>query len=406
MLAFENAPANALKAGGYCMVVLLIAIYFSTALAIILTGVIAVLWFVSKQYTHLSELLKQYPVALWSLLLFACFIIATHYGDASRSDGIAMLKKYRELLFIPLFLPFLADERYRRWVWLSFITASIITVAGSQLMNMRLFCVNSQCLPYFKSYITHGIFIAFFAFFIAHKIFDSKGMIRAFYITVLLMCAYNLFFVGAGRTGQLIFIVLIPLFAVQRFSNKGLLLAILVMTIFLAGFIGFSDKASRIKEGFTSAKAHLQSASPQGEYSMGERFTFWKYSAKLIAKKPVFGHGTGNFTKAYQTISGEAANNPHNEFLLITVQLGAVGLLIYLGFLWSQYYYAKTLPEHDKWLAHGLLATLITSSLFNSPFLDHTEGHWFSMMIALCFSANFAKTDKSYFYKNPPILII
>ena len=95
MLAFENAPANALKAGGYCMVVLLIAIYFSTALAIILTGVIAVLWFVSKQYTHLSELLKQYPVALWSLLLFACFIIATHYGDASRSDGIAMLKKYR-----------------------------------------------------------------------------------------------------------------------------------------------------------------------------------------------------------------------------------------------------------------------------------------------------------------------
>lgn len=387
MISFENIPANILKTGGYCMVLLLIAIYFSTALAIILTGVIALLWFISKQYTYLPELLKKYPVARWSLLLFAIFIIATHYGDASRSEGMAMLKKYRELLFIPLFLPFLADERYRRWAWLSFITASIITVFSSQLMNMGLFCVNSQCLPYFKSYITHGIFIAFFAFFVAHKVFDSKGMIQAFYIAVLLMCAYNLFFVGAGRTGQLIFIVLMLLFALQRFSKKGLLLAVLVMTIFMGVFIGFSDKAARIKEGFISAKAHLQSESPQGEFSMGERFTFWKYSAKLIIKKPVFGYGTGNFTKAYQRISGQTANNPHNEFLLITVQLGAVGLLFYLAFLWSQYHYAKTLPEQDKWLAHGLLATLITSSLFNSPFLDHTEGHWFSFMIALCFAA-------------------
>jgi len=54
---------------------------------------------------------------------------------------------------------------------------------------------------------------------------------------------------------------------------------VLVMTILLASFIGFSDKAVRIKEGFTSAKAHLHADAAQGEYSMGERFTFWKYSA-------------------------------------------------------------------------------------------------------------------------------
>ncbi len=392
MITFETLQTNALKAGAYCIILLIIAIYFSTALAIMLTAVIAVLWLISKQYKGLAELLKQYPVARWSLLLFACFIIGTHYGDASRSDGIAMLKKYRELLFIPLFLPFLADEAYRRWAWIAFIASSIVTVFSSQLMAIGLFCVNLQCLPYFKSYITHGIFIAFFAFFVAHKVFDSKGMMQTLYAVLLLLCVYNLFFVAEGRTGQLIFIILMPLFAVQRFSKKGLLLAMLVMTIFMGAFIGFSDKASRIKEGFSSAKAHLQSSSPQGEFSMGERFTFWKYSAQLIGKKPVFGFGTGNFTNSYQRLSGKTTNNPHNEFLLITVQLGVVGLLFYLGFLWSQYHYAKNLPEHDKWLAHGLLATLITSSLFNSPFLDHTEGHWFSMMIALCFAASFAKT--------------
>jgi hypothetical protein len=38
-------------------------------------------------------------------------------------------------------------------------------------------------------------------------------------------------------------------------------------------------------------------------------------------------------------------------------------------------------------MAQGMLMTLVTTSLFNSPLLDHTEGHWFTTMIALCFAA-------------------
>lgn len=389
----DNLQTAALKIGSYCLVLWLFAIYFSTALAIIVSGILAVLWLISGQFFKLPQILKNYPVALWSLLLFACFIIGFSYGDAPHSDAIAMLKKYRELLFIPLLIPFLGDERYRRWAWGAFILASLMTVIGSQWMNVELFCVNTQCLPYFKSYITHGIVIAFFAFFVMHKVFDNRGYLQILYSAILLICVYNLFFVGAGRTGQLILLVLAVLFALQRFSKKGILLALLIMAIALAGFVGFSDKANRIKEGFATAQARLQNQSAQGEYSMGERFTFWKYSAQLIAEKPLLGQGTGNFTHAYQRVSGKIAHNPHNEFLLITAQLGAFGLVFYLGFLLSQYYYAKTLANPDKWLAQGILVTLIVSSLFNSPLLDHTEGHWFTAMIALCFAGRVAKTE-------------
>ncbi len=72
---------------------------------------------------------------------------------------------------------------------------------------------------------------------------------------------------------------------------------------------------------------------------------------------------------------------------MISVQLGLLGLLIYLGFLASQYYYAKKLPNKEKWLAQGVLLSLIVTSLFNSPLLDHAEGHWFASMIALCFAS-------------------
>ena len=394
MINYNNIQASALKAGGFCAVLLIPAIYFSTALAIVLSAIIALLWLISAQFIRLPSLLKDYPVALWSLLLFAYFIVGFSYGDATSSDAFMMLRKYRELVFIPLLIPFLSIERYRQWAWYAFIFASIISLVGSQLMAMKLFCLHSPaCLPYFKSYITHGIFIAFFGFFMAHKALDSRGYVKTLYIAIVLLCLYNIFFVSLGRTGQLIFLVLILLFAIQRFNKKGFLLSVLAIAIFLGVFINFSDKAIRIKQGVETAQVHLQDHPEQGELSMGERFTFWKYSAQLIAEKPLFGHGTGGYKKAYQRVANKNSENPHNEFFLISVQLGAGGLFFYLGFLASQYYYGKTLPNREKWLAQGLLATLIITSLFNSPLLDHTEGHWFTTLIALCFATRAIKTE-------------
>jgi O-antigen ligase len=91
---------------------------------------------------------------------------------------------------------------------------------------------------------------------------------------------------------------------------------------------------------------------------------------------------------------GPESANPHNEFFMIGVQLGSLGLTIYLGFLISQYYYAKKLQNENKWLAQGLLLSLIITSMFNSPLMDHNEGHWFATMIALCFASSQEKEKK------------
>ncbi|CAG1020916.1 hypothetical protein MTYM_00627 [Methylococcales bacterium] len=377
----------ALKIGGYGIVLWIAAIYFSTALAIMLSAILVLLWLISGEFKALPTLLKQYPVATWSLLLFACFLIGLIYTDASHSDAIGMVKKYRELLFIPLLLPFLQAQKYRDMAWWTIIIASLITVIGSQFMSMDLFCVNLQCLPYFKSYITHGILVSFFAFLLCHKLFDSHDVWRWLYLSALLLAVYNLFMVSEGRTGQLVFLILMLVFAVQRFNKKGLLLTLLILSVLFAGFLSFSDKAARIKQGFATLESRL-SGSTQGEYSMGERFTFWKNTVILIKEKPLLGQGTGNFTHAYLELTGKVAKNPHNEFLLITEQLGIIGLLIYLGFLFSQYRFSNHLENQDKWLMQGVFVSLTVTSLFNSPLLDHTEGHWFTTVLALCMAGN------------------
>ena len=388
-VAFEKMQVLTIKAGGIFTALLIVAIYFSTSLAIILSVLLGLLWLLSAQFMTLPALLKKNVVAVWSLLLFLCFIFGLCYSSATYSDAVSMLSKYRELIFIPVLTAFLSAERHRSWAWKAFVLASVLILLISYLMDIGILDLNRQGDPAFKSRITHGIFISFFAFFCAHKAYDGKGYAKL-YGVLFMLSAYNLFFIVGGRTGQLMAVSLMLLFSVQRFTKKALLLSVFVMAILLALFLNFSDKATRINEGFASTQAYLQAHPEMAEFSMGARFTFWKYSLKLIAEKPLLGHGTGSFAKEYERVAqGEPlmAKNPHNEFLMIGVQLGLLGLSVYLGFLASQYYLSRKLPDNDKWLAQGLLLTLIVTSLFNTPIMDHAEGHWFAAMIALCYAS-------------------
>jgi len=378
-------PSALLEYSSFIIVPFIVSIYFSTALSSILSVLIIVIWLLSGQFMALPGTLKKYPVAAWAMLVYVWLIIAASYGQASSEDVFYTLTKYIELFLIPLLIACFTLESQRGRAWNAMIAASVITLLGSYLMYFDLFGEAKQLDPSFKSRITHSILIAFFAFFCLHKLYRDKTY-RLVYSALFALSLHNLFFIVSGRTGQLIVVALIFLFALQRLDRKQLALTACALLVFLAGFISFSDKASRLHEGIANTQAYFQPVPEQTDSSMGLRYTFWQNSLKLIVEKPWFGQGTGGFIGAYQRIAGDApiTKNPHNEFLRITVELGLFGLLIYSGFLVSQFYYAGRLPDNEKYLAQGILVTLVISSLFNSPFLDHTEGHWFAVLIALC----------------------
>ena len=385
-----------LRYGPLLMAVFMIAIYVSTSASTIVSVLIGLLWFLSKQFNNLPSVLKNSSVSDWALLLYLCFIVGLLYGDAPRTEAFAMLRKYRELLYIPVLSCFFANEHYRHYAWKAFLIASVLTLITSYAMDFGIIDMLRHKTFTLKSRITHSIFIAFFMFYCAHKLFEKKNS-YLWWSLLLLIGIYNLFFVVEGRTGQLVFMALVPLFAIQRFNKKGLFYAISGLIILLALYFNFSDKSGRIHEGLANTQNYLQHKSEKTPSSMGLRYSFWENSLKLVTEKPLLGYGTGGFAKEYQRITGskmEDVLNPHNEFLLIAVQFGLLGIFTYCGFLFSQYYSAKILPDAEKWLAQGLLITLIVSSLFNSPFFDHDGGHWFAILIALCFAPN--KLD----YKN------
>jgi len=386
---FEKIQVWAIKLGSICTALFIVAIYFSTSLSTIISVLLALLWLLSGQLKQMPVTLKRNPVAAWSLLLFLSFIIGLCYGDANYSEALSMLSKYTELLFIPIVTIFLSAERSRNWANKAFILSSVLILVISYLMYFGVLDLNHQGDPAFKSRITHSIFISFFGFYCAHKAYDGIAYKKLYWL-MFIACAYNLFFIVEGRTGQLIAVALVLLFAVQRFTKRGILLAVFVVGLLMLLFLNYSDKATRFNEGVINIQSDLKPGPEQAQTSMGQRYMFWRYSLKLIAEKPFFGHGTGSFAKEYERIASNETmmtKNPHNEFLMVGVQLGIVGLFIYLGFLASQFYVSNSLLHQEKFVAQGLLLTLIITSMFNTPIMDHTEGHWFLMMIALSFSS-------------------
>ncbi len=80
-------------------------------------------------------------------------------------------------------------------------------------------------------------------------------------------------------------------------------------------------------------------------------------------------------------------SNPHNEYLLITVQLGVVGLGVLLYLFYTQLRLAAYLPGLlERNLARGLVLTVMTTCLFNSSLLDHGEGIFYAWMSGLLFA--------------------
>ncbi len=385
-----STPYDLNRYGVFLLALFIVSIYLSTTISIIISAFVGLLWLITGQFRVLPVVLKNSPVMVWALLLYLCFIIGLTYGDAPKEEAYSLMGKYRELLYIPVLACFFMQESYRRWAWRAFIVASVISLACSYLMDFGLIDKARHSTFTIKSRIAHSILISYFLFYCGHRLFD-KDKYQRWYLMFLILGVINLFFIVNGRTGQFCFLILTLLLPLQRFRKKELLMTIITLSVLVMLYVGFSDKSARIHEGFDNTAAYLHHTPEKTPSSMGIRYTYWGNAVKLFLEKPVLGHGTGSFAKEFgrvipASVKVDNKSNPHNEYLLIAVQLGCLGLLCYGGFLISQYYCSKRLPIPEKWLGQGILCSLVTSSFFNSPILDHTEGHWFTMMIALCFA--------------------
>ncbi|MDD4957813.1 MAG: O-antigen ligase family protein [Gallionella sp.] len=356
------------------------------------------------------QMVKSQPVAQAAWLLFGALWLGTLYGATPWREAMGLLGKYIDLAFIPLFMLMLSGEVARRWAQRAFFAASGLILFLSYLVGLKLLSVQHWMTTFsavdnpviFHSHITQNNMMAmaiFLALLNAREAVSNK--LRWVWAGFASLALFNVLFMVIGRTGYLILFTLLGWLAwatLARYAQRhgktwGIRQAMLIVIGMMAVIVLALQLSPRLHERVSAVVSEYQAWQPNhGEgTSTGERLDFYYNTLQIIQQHPLVGVGTGGFAAAFaQQTAGTAAKktpNPHNEYLMMTAQIGLAGGLLLLFLFYTQWRCAPRLATpYAQDAARGLVLAYMVNCSFNSALLDHADGLFFAWLTALLFA--------------------
>lgn len=328
-------------------------------------------------------------VALMFLVFFALFIVGMAYTVAPWHDAFYILGKYDKLLFAALLMPIFREEKVRKYALHAFMIAMILVVGASYLKAFGILHYGDLYGPVeVRGHISFSFLMGITLYLTALKFCEVK---RAVYKVLLAIFGalifYEMMFLGEARSGYFVLFALIIVFLVQKMGWRGLVVGG-AMVVLLAGMAWLFSGMFKNKISDFHSDVATYHVNPQT--SIGARMAFVANSWHLIKQHPVFGSGTGSFKTQYNNSPGVEkvrTVNPHDEYVHITVQFGALGLLILLSLFGMQLWYSRLLPWELRCIAQAVVIAIMVGCCANSWLLDTIPGHFYALFMALTFAA-------------------
>lgn len=371
------------------------SIPFTIALNNLLLAVTLIAWLLSRQFpAGFSGL--THPVARVTLLIFALLFLGALYGSAPFSTAGLQLRKYVDLLFVPMFLALFFDARSRTRAIQALALSLVVILILSYLVRLGLpfhlpsFQGHPDYPVVFKERITHNILMAFAVYLFAWLALTAASRrATGCWIVAAVLAFLNVIVMVPGATGYVILGALLLFFGYRRLGWRGLAGATVALSLCVAALVTvpnpFHERVSKIVGELEGWRVDQPAQS-----SPALRLEFYRTTLSMIAEHPLAGVGTGGFADAYaEKVKGTGrtpTQNPHNEFLLMWAQLGIAGLAALVWLFWRQWRLAARLPTRlEQELAYGLVITMVIGCMLNSLLLDHTEGLFYAWLTGVLY---------------------
>jgi hypothetical protein len=376
------------------------SIPFSTALDNLLVAVLVLCWAASGRYREKVAALRAHPFVLLPIGFFLLHAAGSLYSIGEASDVLRMLDKASMILLIPLLIALNPGREFRDRALYAFMAAMLTTLVLSFLLWMgalpeggqdELIKGMRQDPTVFKKHITHGVLMAFGALAFALKARDAtQASTRSLLAVIAGLMAFNVMFMVHGRTGQLVLAALLLYFLFGWLRWQGLVIAG-AAGVALAG-VAYLVPSSALHQRVNATITEIEdwrAGKPTQPANM--RLEAWGNSIQITKANSLIGVGTGGFAAAYaRQVEGTRMpplRQPENQYLLTTVQLGAVGLAALLALFVLQWHLACRLATRTETdLARGLVLLMVVGCLFNSFLLDHTEALFYAWLSGLLFA--------------------
>ncbi len=349
----------------------------------------------------LSKISKKFM--LYGVLIFFFLILSSYYTVASFENIFITLKKYIKFLYIPILFYYIKIHKNQFLIVKFFLAGSMVVLFLSYLkffnivnfntlynyFDMNLFMTLNKA-SVFQTSIVHG---AVFSFIFYLSIYMAKKSKNNLLYVFSLLCFINVVYMNDSRNSYIISFFLILLVIYFYFNHK----KYMVTTVSL--FFIFSLSISPISETFNQTVVDTKDdlsllINKDFSSSIGLRSIWAINGLNNVTEEPLFGNGVGSYEYTINKFIEKneinvdkklaVSNNPHNEFISISSQLGLFGLMLYILFLVSLYKDSK-----NKFLASGVFVIILVSSFFNSALYDNVFGLFIVMMLSLVYQKEF-----------------
>jgi O-antigen ligase len=379
------------RLGEISLVLIGFTIPLSTALcAGVFPALAVVAWLMLRGWRGVPTLLRENRVALLCVALFAWLGVAAIYGGGSEAFGI--WKKYRELALVIIYMGLAATLPNRQRA-VTALAIGLLVAMQVSFMQAAGMLPMKHGNPVLSSSLTQGALMAWLAFWLLH--YHRKTGLKGILALLVLVLA-NLFFLVDSSTGVVLVLALGLLFGLQTLRRAKLA----VMAGGLLAVVAFAFAVSPMFRTATQEDVKAVQEMLNGKTTFtptGERLQFYRNTLTLFSQSPVFGHGTGRFHEKYaEHVAGTkqiVTSNPHNEYLMVGVQSGLVGLGILVALLWALWRAASRWEGMDRWLAQGMVVWLSVGCCFNSFILDSREGMLFALLAGVYGAAPTAQKE-------------
>jgi O-antigen ligase len=269
--------------------------------------------------------------------------------------------------------------------WALAFGVSLPWAAGSNAIEKTRFVVFTD------SYLDQSIMFVSTAAICWH-LASEKLLPRNFATFVAVAALLNVLLLLPGRTGYVIAAVVLCLSASWAIGVRPRLIVFVGTALILAACVYMTSDRVKARVDLTIKEVHGYSGKAEVTNSAGWRMHVWLRSMQAIQERPWLGYGVGSWTPAVRRLEGSSAektfgvgpsSNPHQEYLLWGVELGALGFLLLSTFLLAVVRDALQFTEKVKHATISLVTVIATVSLFNSSLYDDHIGDYLCVALGL-----------------------
>lgn len=398
---FSKWGDRSLSATRFFAILAAVSAPVSTALTSAACALMLLSWAASgRAITTLRDSVSQ-PLGIMLALLLGLMAVGTLYSSVPWSVRIEAMWAWRKLAYVLLLLGIFAAGRSDKRLMLAFLSMATLGMLASFLAWFGLL-PSKTGQPIGVILQNHSVQGVAFSVAVLFAIFlgrDATGRWR--WVLGIIGCGLvaNVMFVASGRSGHLALIVVLGLAVGNMIGWRRFYLWI--PAAMAAGVIAFAVSPlwrERLAQGAAEISTHGETAEIT---SMGTRLLYFETAWQLIRARPILGYGTGSYGYEYSAVvrdkysdwRAKPGTDPHNQYLFIWVENGAVGLLAFLAFLF--FAFRRAIQSPAGWAAAGVLAIWCLTSLFNSHFKTFPEGHLFGLVLGILLANGKPSTAKN-----------